>query len=138
MSLAGRRRLRDEPLQEVLGLARSATPSEPSRSHPPAGAASGALPGIIRRADVPAIVADCLDPARGSGPLDCDGSALVDPRLPAIEAIARVALGAARGRRRFRLEHASPALLDLLDLCGLAEVLAAERRRADSPGGAPG
>jgi hypothetical protein len=91
------------------------------------------LPATIRRADVPGVVADCLDPARGNGPLECDGSGLVDPRLPAIEAIARVALSARRGGRRFRLEHASPALLDLLALCGLEEALATRCGRADKP-----
>jgi hypothetical protein len=114
-----------EPLQEVHGLARSATPSEPSRSRPPRRPVAVVLPATIGRADVPAVVADCLDPARGAGPLDCDGSALVDPRLAAVDAIARVALGARRGGRPFRLEHASPALLDLLALCGLERVLRA-------------
>jgi hypothetical protein len=104
-------------------LARSATPSEPTRSRPDARPSSVALPPTIGRGDVVAVVADCLDPARGTGRLDCDGGALRDPQLAAIDAIARVALGARRGGRRFRLEHAGPGLLDLLRLCGFDDRL---------------
>ena len=109
-------------------MARSARPSEPSRPSGPRHATSVRLPPTIGRAAGPALVADGLDPARGGGPLHCDGTALVDPRLAAIEAIARLALGAHRGRRPFRLEHASPALLDLLELCGLEVVLRGSKR----------
>src|SRR5690349_3984088 len=123
MSLAGPRRPLAVPLQEVPGLARPATPSEPARSRSAHRPASVALPAAIGRADVPAIVAECLDAARGDGPLACDGSALIDPRLAAVDAIARVALEARRGDRPFRLEHASRALLDLLVLCGLDAVV---------------
>jgi hypothetical protein len=52
----------------------------------------------------------------------------VDVRdLPAtcrsIEALARLALTARRGRRRIRLGRVSPALEQLLDFAGLADVL---------------
>jgi hypothetical protein len=43
--------------------------------------------------------------------------------MPAVEVLARLALIGRRGRYRMLLEHASPAIIDLLALCGLAEVL---------------
>jgi len=45
---------------------------------------------------------------------------VIEPRLPTVETIARLALSACRNRQEFRLEHAGPDLLDLLALCGLA------------------
>jgi hypothetical protein len=106
-------------------LARPATPSEPDRSRADARPSSVALPPTIGRADVPAVVADCLERARGTGRLVCDGGAVREPQLAAIDALARVALGARRAGRPFRLEHAGPALLELLHLCGFDERLRA-------------
>jgi hypothetical protein len=68
-------------------------------------------------------VARCLEEAAAGGPLTADCRDIVDPQLPAVDAVARVALAAARARRPFRLEHASPALVHLLRLCGLDEAL---------------
>jgi ABC-type transporter Mla MlaB component len=54
----------------------------------------------------------------------CDVGGLVGPSMPAVEVLARLALCAHRNRQRMRLEHASPQLVELLALCGLAKVLA--------------
>ena len=57
--------------------------------------------------------------------------------LPTVDVLARLVLAARRGRSEMRLEHASPAILELLELCGLAEVLAcAEPGAAPSEGSA--
>ena len=88
------------------------------------------LPASIDRADVPAIVercrpiVDCDDPPAPP----CDARDLEDPRLPTIEVLAFLALAARRRRRELRLEHASPALIELLELCGLAAIV---RRTVD-------
>jgi hypothetical protein len=66
-----------------------------------------------------------------SGTVVCGLSGLVGPAMPAVEVLARLALRAHRNRQRMRLEHASPQLVELLALCGLAEVLAC---RSDSGG----
>ena len=123
MSLAKRRRLMGEPLQEVPGLARSAMPPEPSGSNRHARRSTVRLPASISRGDVPAVVARCLEQVATGAALTADCSDLLEPRLPAIDAIARLALEAGRDARSFRLEHASPALLDLVRLCGLEDRL---------------
>jgi hypothetical protein len=82
------------------------------------------LPASIDRAEVPAIVercrpiVECDDP---SAP-PCDARDVDDPRLPTIEVLAFLALAARRRRHELRLEHASPALIELLELCGLAAI----------------
>ncbi|HET7030099.1 MAG TPA: STAS domain-containing protein [Candidatus Limnocylindrales bacterium] len=88
-----------------------------------------AVPARIGRADVRSVVARCLDEASAGGPLSADCSDVADAALPTIDVLARLALAGARERRPFRLEHASPELLDLLALCGLATVLGRERGR---------
>jgi hypothetical protein len=63
----------------------------------------------------------------------------VEPDLPVLDAIARLALSARRNGQSFRLEHASPALLDLIKWCGLWDELVREGSGADeSPRGLPG
>ncbi len=66
------------------------------------------------------------------GIVDCDVGATDPPTLPTIDVLARLALAARRTRREVRLEHASPAILELLRLCGLTDVL----RPAEAPGDA--
>ena len=106
-------------------MARSATPPEPSRSSWSSGPATVPLPARIDRASVGTVVARCLEAASGRGALTADGRELLDARLAAVDALARVALAAARDGRPFRLEHASPELLELLRLCGLDDALRA-------------
>ena len=79
------------------------------------------LPASIDRDDVPAIVERCRPIVECGDPPapPCDARDVADPRLPAIEVLAFLALAARRRRRELRLEHASPALIELLDLCGL-------------------
>jgi hypothetical protein len=86
------------------------------------------LSGSIERADVESVFAR-VSLAFGSGvgdhsdPVVCRLGGLVGPTMPAVEVLARLALGARRNRQRMRLEHASPQLVELLALCGLADVL---------------
>jgi ABC-type transporter Mla MlaB component len=54
----------------------------------------------------------------------CDASALVQPDLVAVEAIARLQLLALRGGRELRLRNACSELKELLDLAGLSDVIA--------------
>ena len=109
---------------------RARAPSRAASSARPSPAASRArqpdravrLPGAIDRACVDAIVERCRE-ALASGVTDIDCADLVDPRLPTIEVIALLALAARRDRRRLRLEHAGPDLLELLELCGLSATI---------------
>jgi hypothetical protein len=110
-------------LQEVSGLARPGTPPDPDR------AADGPqavvrLPPVVDRHAVPRAVEACLArvPADARA-VTCDARPVRRPRLSEIDVLARLALSARRSRRRFRLEHASPALIDLIALCGLSDEL---------------
>ena len=85
------------------------------------------LPATIERRDVPALVGRCLEAAATDEPLTADCRELLEPKLAAIETLARLALASGRVGRRFRLEHASPALLELVRLCGLEASLRDER-----------
>jgi hypothetical protein len=107
-------------------LARPGTPPEPDRAADGSSAVVR-LPASIGRADVTAVVEGCLArTAASASAIACDARSVRSPRLSELDAIARLAL-AARGRGvRFRLEHASPALLDLIALCGLSEELGRE------------
>lgn len=100
-------------------MARPGTPSEPSRSPGRARPATVRLPARIERGDVPSVVARCLEAASAGQPLSADCRDLLEARVPAVEALARVALASARESRTFRLEHAGPDLVELLRLCGL-------------------
>ena len=96
------------------------------------------LAGRIGRGEVTA-VADraCGDLVRcGPGIVACDVGAVDGPALPTIDVLARLALAARRGRSQMRLEHASPAILELLELCGLGEVLPWDAPH-DPPGESP-
>lgn len=104
-------------------MARPGTPPEPDR------AADGSsvhirLPASIDRADVAAVVDGCLArTAVSASALACDARSVRTARLSELDAIARLALSARWNGLRFRLEHASPALLDLIALCGLSAEL---------------
>jgi hypothetical protein len=80
------------------------------------------LPPTIDRADVPQVVERCRRrmPTEPGASVTCDAGDVIEPRLPTVETVARLALSAARNRQDFRLEHAGPDLLDLLAFCGLA------------------
>jgi hypothetical protein len=69
----------------------------------------------------------------GSEPAVCDVRDVDRPALPTVDVLVRLALVARRSRRTMRLEHASPAILELLELCGLTEVL----QTGDEPGDGP-
>jgi hypothetical protein len=64
-------------------------------------------------------IVECGDPPAPP----CDARDVADPRLPTIEVLAFLALAARRRRRELRLEHASPALIELLELCGLEAIV---------------
>ena len=55
---------------------------------------------------------------------DVDG---IEPDAVCVDALARLQLAAKRRGCRVRLENASPALLELVELMGLTHVLPAER-----------
>jgi hypothetical protein len=99
----------------------SAAPDDPPRAIE--------LSGSIERADVEAVCArasNALGPDPDAGPpgtVVCRLGGLINPAIPTVEVLARLALIGRRSRRQMLLEHASPAILELLDLCGLAEVL---------------
>ena len=90
------------------------------------------LRGPIRRSDVAGVRARAVDAlasgwesrSRSGATVVCDLGALDDPALATVEVLARLVLAARRNRCLLRLEHASPLILELLALCGLAAVLA--------------
>jgi hypothetical protein len=83
------------------------------------------LRGSVERADVDDVCARACSDLAGCPPgaVSCDVEGIEDPALPVVEVLARLALIGRRNRHRMRLEHASPAILELLRLCGLADVL---------------
>jgi len=83
------------------------------------------LRGSVERADVASVCARASADLAGcpAGDVSCDVEGVEDPALPVVEVLARLALIGRRNRHRMRLEHASPAILELLRLCGLADVL---------------
>lgn len=56
-------------------------------------------------------------------PISCHAGALTDPDLGTVEALARLQLTFRRCGVTLRLCHVPPALAELLDLLGLADVL---------------
>jgi ABC-type transporter Mla MlaB component len=79
----------------------------------------GSVGELCARAD------EVLD--RQPGSLVCDAHAVADPDLATVETVARLALTARRRGRDIRLQGPPRSLIDLLDLCGLAELLAREQ-----------
>ena len=55
--------------------------------------------------------------------LTCDVGSIVDPDAVTVDALARLQLTARRLGRQIRVEHASPALRELLALMGLSGVV---------------
>jgi hypothetical protein len=106
--------------------------AEPLASQPSAASASLDEPagtirisGSIRRGDVASVCARAAGRLAPGGPptVACDLRGVDDPGLPVVEVLARLAALGRQHRHRLRLEHASPAILELLVLCGLADVL---------------
>jgi len=93
-------------------------------AHPPIVEAR--IRGPLARRDLPGLyarVCDLLAEAAG-GTLLCDISEIAIDAV-AVEALARLQLGARRHGARVRIVNAPLELGELLDLCGLREVLAA-------------
>jgi anti-anti-sigma regulatory factor len=67
----------------------------------------------------------------------CDVGGLTRPDAVTIDALARLGLRARRGGRELHLRDPSPALCELIDLCGLAAVLRVEARRQAEEGEQP-
>lgn len=63
----------------------------------------------------------------------CDVSALVEPDLAMVDALARLALVARRIGCRVQLRYASPQLRELLGLAGLADVVPCAARSGVEP-----
>ena len=59
--------------------------------------------------------------------LDC--ASAPEPELGTVDCIARIQLAAGERAEEVRLENASPNLLELLNFCGLAELLRVEVER---------
>jgi len=62
--------------------------------------------------------------ATGARVVVCDVGGLAHPNAATVDAVCRIRLTARRHGARLRLRHASPELLDLLDLMGLCDVVA--------------
>jgi hypothetical protein len=106
-------------------LARRAVPRPPRAPTDAPASSPLRLPASIDRDDVAAIVSRCRPIVECGDPPapPCDARDVADPRLPTIEVLAFLALAARRRRRELRLEHASPALIELLELCGLEAIV---------------
>lgn len=61
--------------------------------------------------------------------VDCDCAALARPDAATIDGLARLQLAVQREGAELRLVGAQPCLLELIDFCGLAEVLRIEAGR---------
>jgi anti-anti-sigma regulatory factor len=73
----------------------------------------------------------------GSGPVVCDVGGLVDVDASAVDFLCRLALTACRLGRPFAIVGPAPELRELLDLCGIAPVLAVRADQPSSRGGRP-
>ncbi|MGW7434819.1 STAS domain-containing protein [Streptomyces sp. NPDC054849] len=98
------------------------------------------LPGpALRAEDVPALCEALADRyRRGAVEVVCDLGALIRPGLPAVDALARMALTARCHGGRLRLTATPPALAALLELTGLGAVLRellGEAEEREPPGG---
>lgn len=108
------------------------------RNGPPVVAAMNPIvlvvAGHVTRDAVPALCTEletllndprsaALDPA---APVECDVGAAERADLALVEAVARLALVARRAGRQLRLRRVGPELQGLLDLVGLADVVALE------------
>jgi len=111
---------------EVRGLAEPLAPVSDAASTPlDDPPRTIRLRGTVERADVDAVCAR-VSGAFATPHADtvvCDLGWVEDAGLPVVDVLARLALVGRRSRHRMRLEHASPAILELLALCGLTEIL---------------
>ncbi|MDX2920438.1 MULTISPECIES: STAS domain-containing protein [Streptomyces] len=90
--------------------------------------------GRVSRAAVPDLCAElerALAGPRGAAltpgaAVDCDVGGVIRPDLTAVEAVARLGLVARRAGHTLRLRRVPPELRALLDLVGLADVVALE------------
>jgi ABC-type transporter Mla MlaB component len=108
-------------------LAEPLAPQPDAASHPlddPPGTIR--LRGSVERADVADVCAreSGAFATSGAETVACDLQGVENPALPIVDVLARLALVGRRSRHRMRLEHASPAILELLALCGLTDILA--------------
>ena len=81
--------------------------------------------GVIDRASAVRVGDEVRDLLRATGAtlVVCDVGGLTQPNAATVDAVCRIRLAARRQRCRLRLRHASPKLLDLLDLMGLCDVV---------------
>ncbi len=128
-----------------LGLSgRNSAPGPMSFGHrtgPPVVAAMNPIvltvTGHVTRDAVPALCAELetlLNAPRGAGPVECDVGGVERPDLALVEAVARLALVARRAGRQLRLRRVGPELQELLELVGLADVVALEGPEERVPG----
>ncbi len=104
------------------------------RTGPPVVAAMNpivfAVTGRVTRDAVPALCTELEtllnDPAERAAPVECDVGGVERADLALVEAVARLALVARRAGRQLRLRRVGPELQGLLDLVGLADVVALE------------
>ena len=82
--------------------------------------------GPLQRSDLPGLYARVCSAltANPGRSLVCDVSEVAIDAV-AVEALARLALGARRHHARLRIENSPARLRDLMALCGLTDVLAA-------------
>ena len=85
-----------------------------------------AISGPIARADLPGLCARVCAVLGENGSIARCDVAGVEPDALCVDALARLQLAARRRGCCVRLENASPALLELVDLMGLTHVLPAD------------
>ncbi|MFF6907737.1 STAS domain-containing protein [Streptomyces sp. NPDC012389] len=94
--------------------------------------------GHLTRDAVPALCAELetlLNGSRGAAaPVECDVGGADRADLVLVEAVARLALVARRAGRQLRLRRVGPELQGLLDLVGLADVVALKGPEERVPG----
>jgi anti-anti-sigma regulatory factor len=79
--------------------------------------------GVIGRLDAARLGREVGDLLRATGAelVVCDVGGVIQPNAATVDAVCRVRLAARRFGCRLRLRHASPELVDLLDLMGLCD-----------------
>jgi len=85
----------------------------------------------------PAELGALSERVRAGGTLVCDVGAVTHPDAGTVDALAHLGLAARRAGCELRLRRPVPALCELLDLCGLADVLRFEARREPEEGKQP-
>ena len=88
-----------------------------------------AIRGPITRADLPGLCARVCSVLSGAGQVVRCDVAGVEPDAVTVDALARLQLAATRCGCSICLCNASPALLELVELMGLANVLCEDRGR---------